>query len=313
MPRCSGGSLRSRKGVQWIEGPRTRSPEEWHPRPPRRGRPPRPTGPGFRGRRQRPYWSPHRDGGRVRGRGRGHVPAPPREPDGRGVRVGGALLRIGVTILPGSNCDRDALYAIELAGAEPVELWHADASLKGVDAVVVPGGFSYGDYLRPGAIARFTKVMGSLEEFAKSGGPILGICNGFQVLTEAHLLPGALLRNTGMRFVCTRTPVRFESVDTPWTALYEPGQEILLPVAHNEGNYFADERTLRELEVEGRVVLRYLDNPNGSLNDIAGICNESRNVVGLMPHPERVSDPILGSDAGLKVFESVLRFAGVGV
>src|SRR5918994_42274 len=175
--RYSGGSPRSRKGVRWIEGPRTRSSEEWHPRPAGRGRPPRPTGPGFRGRRQRPYRSPYRDGGRVRGRGRGHVPAPPREPDDRGVRVGGALLRIGVTIFPGSNCDRDALYAIELAGAEPVELWHADASLKGVDAVVVPGGFSYGDYLRPGAIARFSKVMGSLEEFATSGGPILGICN----------------------------------------------------------------------------------------------------------------------------------------
>jgi phosphoribosylformylglycinamidine synthase len=193
-------------------------------------------------------------------------------------------VRIGVTIFPGSNCDRDALYAIELAGAEPVELWHADASLKGVDAVVVPGGFSYGDYLRPGAIARFSKVMGPLEEFAKGGGPILGVCNGFQVLTEAHLLPGALLRNRSMRFVCKR-----------------------------EGNYFADEKSVSELEDEGRVVLRYLENPNGSLNAIAGICSEGRNVVGLMPHPERFSDAVLGSDRGLKVFESVLRSAGVGV
>ncbi len=227
--------------------------------------------------------------------------------------MGGPLLRIGVTVFPGSNCDRDALYGVERAGAEPVELWHADANLKGVDAVVVPGGFSYGDYLRPGAIARFAKVMGPLEEFAKSGGPVLGVCNGFQVLTEAHLLPGALLRNRSMRFVCTRVRTRVENTRTPWTSLFEPGDELTLPVAHNEGNYFADERTIAELEDEGRVVLRYLDNPNGSVNDIAGICNEGRNVVGLMPHPERASDPALGSAEGLKVFESVLRFAGVKV
>jgi len=151
--------------------------------------------------------------------------------------------------------------------------------------------------------------MGPLEAFAKEGGPVLGICNGLQVLTEAHLLPGALLRNTHMRFVCTRVRTRVEIRGTPWSSLFTVGEEITLPVAHNEGNYFADERTLQELEYEGRVVLRYLDNPNGSLNDIAGICNEERNVVGLMPHPERVSDPILGSDAGLKVFESVLSFA----
>ena len=218
-------------------------------------------------------------------------------------------MKIGIIVFPGSNCDRDALYAVERTGAEAIELWHADADLKSVDAVVVPGGFSYGDYLRPGAIARFSKVMGPLEAFAKEGGPILGICNGFQVLTEAHLLPGALLRNTHMRFVCTRVRTRVEIRETPWTSLFTVGDEITLPVAHNEGNYFADERTLQELEDEGRVVLRYLDNPNGSLNDIAGICNEGRNVVGLMPHPERVSDPILGSDAGLKVFESVLSFA----
>ena len=218
-------------------------------------------------------------------------------------------MKIGIIVFPGSNCDRDALYAVERAGAEAIELWHADTDLKSVDAVVVPGGFSYGDYLRPGAIARFSKMMGPLEAFAKEGGPILGICNGLQVLTEAHLLPGALLRNRHMRFVCTRVRARVENRETPWTSQFTVGDEIMLPVAHNEGNYFADERTLRELEDEGRVVLRYLDNPNGSLNDIAGICNESRNVVGLMPHPERVSDPILGSDAGLKVFESVLSFA----
>jgi phosphoribosylformylglycinamidine synthase subunit PurQ / glutaminase len=222
-------------------------------------------------------------------------------------------LRMGITVFPGSNCDRDALYAIERAGAEPVELWHADADLKGVDAVVVPGGFSYGDYLRPGAIARFAKVMGPLEEFAKSGGPVIGVCNGFQVLTEAHLLPGALLRNTSMRFVCRRVPVRVENTETPWTSLFERGDELTLPVAHNEGNYFADEKTIAELEDERRVVLRYLVNPNGSLNDIAGICSAERNVVGLMPHPERVSDVALGSDEGLKVFESVLTFVGAKV
>ena len=218
-------------------------------------------------------------------------------------------MKIGIIVFPGSNCDRDALYAVKRSGAEAIELWHADADLKSVDAVVVPGGFSYGDYLRPGAIARFSKVMGPLEAFANEGGPILGICNGLQVLTEAHLLPGALLRNTHMRFVCTRVRTRVEIRETPWTSLFTVGDEITLPVAHNEGNYFADERTLQELEDEGRVVLRYLGNPNGSLNDIAGICNEGRNVVGLMPHPERVSDPILGSDAGLKVFESVHSFA----
>ena len=222
-------------------------------------------------------------------------------------------MRIGVTVFPGSNCDRDTLFAIERAGAEPIELWHADADLKGVDAVLVPGGFSYGDYLRPGAIARFAKVMGPLEEFAKVGGPVIGICNGFQVLTEAHLLPGALLRNVGMRFVCKRVPVRVESAKTPWTSVFEPGDELTLPIAHNEGNYFADPRTLAELEDEGRVILRYLDNPNGSLNDIAGICNANRNVVGMMPHPERVSDDVLGSDEGLRVFKSVLQFAGAKV
>jgi phosphoribosylformylglycinamidine synthase subunit PurQ / glutaminase len=220
-------------------------------------------------------------------------------------------VRIGVTVFPGSNCDRDALYGVGRMGAEAVELWHADADLKDVDAVIVPGGFSYGDYLRPGAIARFANVMGPLEEFAKSGGPVLGVCNGFQVLTEAHLLPGALLRNTHMRFVCDRVRVRVESVDTPWTAGCEPGEELTLPVAHNEGNYFADPETIAELEGEGRVVLRYLENPNGSVNDIAGVCNEDRNVVGIMPHPERVCDPVLGSDEGLRILRSVLVGAGV--
>ena len=220
-------------------------------------------------------------------------------------------MRIGVTVFPGSNCDRDALHAVERMGADPVELWHADPDLKNVDAVIVPGGFSYGDYLRPGAIARFAKVMVPLEDFARSGGPVLGVCNGFQVLTEAHLLPGALLRNTNMRFVCDRVRVRIETTGTPWTAGCEAGEELTLPVAHNEGNYFADEATLAALEDEGRVVLRYLENPNGSMNDIAGVCNEGRNVAGIMPHPERVSDPALGSEEGLRILESVLVGAGV--
>jgi phosphoribosylformylglycinamidine synthase I len=220
-------------------------------------------------------------------------------------------LKIGVTILPGSNCDRDALHAVERMGAEPVELWHADADLKGSDAVIVPGGFSYGDYLRPGAIARFANLMAPLEDFARSGGPILGVCNGFQVLTEAHLLPGALLRNTGMRFVCRRIRVRVETTGTPWTSSCEQGEELTLPVAHNEGNYFADPATLVRLEDEDRVVLRYLENPNGSINDIAGICNEGRNVVGIMPHPERVSDSLLGSEEGMRILRSVLAGARV--
>ncbi|HEU4492925.1 MAG TPA: phosphoribosylformylglycinamidine synthase subunit PurQ [Rubrobacteraceae bacterium] len=220
-------------------------------------------------------------------------------------------MRIGVTVFPGSNCDRDALYAVERMGAAPVELWHADADLKGVDAVIVPGGFSYGDYLRPGAIARFAKVMAPLEGFARSGGPVLGVCNGFQILTEAHLLPGALLRNTAMRFVCRRVRVRVEATNTPWTSSCEPDEELSLPVAHNEGNYFADAATLARLEDERRVVLRYLENPNGSANDIAAICNEDRNVVGVMPHPERVSDRVLGSDEGLRILRSVLAGARV--
>jgi phosphoribosylformylglycinamidine synthase len=220
-------------------------------------------------------------------------------------------VRIGVTIFPGSNCDRDALYAVERMGAEPVELWHADADLKGSDAVIVPGGFSYGDYLRPGAIARFAKVMAALEDFTRSGGPVLGVCNGFQVLTEAHLLPGALLRNAGMRFVCRRVRVRVEATETPWTSSCEPGEELTLPVAHNEGNYFADPVTLEQIEADDRVVLRYLENPNGSANDIAGVCNEGRNVVGIMPHPERASDPALGSEEGIRILRSILAEARV--
>src|SRR5215210_4687267 len=248
--RCSAGLRRSNRRGRWIEGPCPRAPQERHPRPPGRGGAARTPRAWLRGGEDRTRRAPRRDGSRVGRRGPGHVSQTPRQPDDRGVRVGGPLLRIGVTVFPGSNCDRDALYAIERTGAEPVELWHADADLKGVDAVVVPGGFSYGDYLRPGAIARFAKVMGPLEEFAKGGGPVLGVCNGFQVLTEAHLLPGALLRNTHMRFICDRVRVRVESVATPWTAGCDPGEDLTLPVAHNEGNYFADAETIAKLEDE---------------------------------------------------------------
>jgi len=217
---------------------------------------------------------------------------------------------IGVIQFPGSCDERDAVAAAGRVG-EARLVWHEETDLSGLDGVIVPGGFSYGDYLRPGAIARFANVMGPLEEFAKGGGPVLGVCNGFQVLTEAHLLPGALLRNTHMRFVCDRVRVRVESIATPWTAGCDPDEELTLPVAHNEGNYFADPETLSLLEEEGRVVLRYLENPNGSANDIAGICNEGCNVVGIMPHPERVCDPALGSDEGLRILRSVLVGARV--
>jgi len=214
-------------------------------------------------------------------------------------------------LFPGSNCEHDVLEAVRALGGDAEICWHGDASLGAVDAVVVPGGFAHGDYLRPGAIARFANVMAPLEDFARSGGPILGVCNGFQVLAEAHLLPGALLRNTGMRFVCRRVRVRVETTETPWTSSCEPGEDLTLPVAHNEGNYFADPATLDQLEAEDRVVLRYLENPNGSANDIAGICNEGRNVVGIMPHPERVSDSLLGSKEGMRILRSVLAGARV--
>ena len=221
-------------------------------------------------------------------------------------------MKFGVVRFPGSCDEVDAVLACErVPGGSAQILWHGDPDLHGIEAVVVPGGFSYGDYLRPGAIARFAKVMVPLEEFAGDGGPVLGVCNGFQVLCEAHLLPGALLQNINMRFACDRVRVRVETTETPWTSGCERGEELTLPIAHNEGNYFADPETLARLEGEDRVVLRYLENPNGSANDIAGVCSEGRNVVGVMPHPERVSDPALGSDEGLRILRSVLAEARV--
>ncbi|MFD9451531.1 phosphoribosylformylglycinamidine synthase subunit PurQ [Streptomyces sp. NPDC059985] len=218
--------------------------------------------------------------------------------------------RIGVVTFPGTLDDCDSLRAVRLAGAEPVSLWHRDKDLHQVDAVVLAGGFSYGDYLRAGAISRFSPVMETIIEQAKGGMPVLGICNGFQVLTEAHLLPGAMLRNNHLHFICRDQKLRVENTETAWTGDYTAGQEISVPLKNMDGRYTADEHTLDELEAEGRVAFRYVDvNPNGSLRDIAGITNAAGNVVGLMPHPEHAVEPLIGTGRtdGLPFFTSVLK------
>jgi phosphoribosylformylglycinamidine synthase len=217
------------------------------------------------------------------------------------------MIRVGVVRFPGSNCDADTLRAARLAGAEAYYVWHRQASLDGADAVILPGGFAYGDYLRAGAIARFSPVMAAVREHAEAGGPVLGICNGFQILCEAGLLPGALMRNAGLTFVSRPVRVRVEAADTPFTSAYELGAIFQVPVAHGEGRYVLPPDGLRELEEEGRVVLRYLDNPNGAANDIAGITNPSRNVVGMMPHPERAADLAVGATEGAKTFQSIVQ------
>ena len=218
-------------------------------------------------------------------------------------------MRIGVVTFPGSLDDQDAARAVRIAGGEAVSLWHGDADLHGVDAVVLPGGFSYGDYLRCGAIARFAPVMGPLVDAANGGLPVLGICNGFQVLCESHLLPGALVRNDHLHFICRDQKLRIESTDTAWTSSYAEGQEIVVPLKNGEGGYVADEKTLDMLEGEGRVIARYLDlNPNGSRRDIAGISNARGNVVGLMPHPEHAVEALTGPTTdGLGFFTSILK------
>ena len=217
--------------------------------------------------------------------------------------------RIGVVLFPGSNCEHDAVEAIEALGGQAGIVWHGDHDLAGVDAVILPGGFAHGDYLRPGAIARFSPVMQAVEEFAKGGGPVVGICNGFQVLTEAHLLPGALQKNRGLTFLCQTVELEVAGTGSVLTRGIEPGTRLRVPINHFEGNYTCDPATLDELRSEGRVVLRYVDNPNGSVGDIAGITNAEGNVVGLMPHPERAVDPLSGSTDGAVLLRALLDSA----
>jgi phosphoribosylformylglycinamidine synthase len=220
--------------------------------------------------------------------------------------------RIGVVLFPGSNCEHDVVRALSMVGGADAELvWHGEHELRGFDMVVLPGGFAHGDYLRPGAIARFSPVMGALSRYAAEGGPVVGICNGFQVLTEAGLLPGALQKNAGLRFLCTTVPVTVCSASNVLTAGVPPGTRLELPINHFEGNYTCDPATLERLRAEERVVLRYAANPNGSVDDIAGVCNEAGNVVGLMPHPERACDPLTGNTDGEPLVRSMVA-AGAG-
>lgn len=230
-------------------------------------------------------------------------------------------MRVGIVTFPGSNCDYDAYHAVvDMLGEEAVYLWHRDRDLRGADVVILPGGFSYGDYLRAGAIARFSPIMHEVAAHARRGAPVLAICNGFQIACEAGLLPGALARNASLKFVCAPVTLRVENSHTPFTSAYGAGQSITIPIAHGDGRYTVDAETLARLEDRGRVVFRYAPdplqaaeayNPNGSLNDIAGIINEADNVLGLMPHPERAVDPLIGSRDGLPLFESILNHVGV--
>jgi len=232
-------------------------------------------------------------------------------------------MKFAVVVFPGSNCDHDAYHAAKhVLGQEAALVWHKDTSLGGADAVILPGGFAHGDYLRTGAIARFSPVMAEVQKFAAAGGPVLGICNGFQVLLEAGLLPGAMLRNNVLQFRCEHVYVRVEQTDTPFTAACTSGQVLRIPIAHGEGNYYAEPDVIDRLEKHRQVIFRYATasgevadaaNPNGSVNNIAGLCNEQRNVVGLMPHPERACELAVGSADGLVLFESVVRsLTGVG-
>ncbi len=219
-------------------------------------------------------------------------------------------MKFGVIVFPGSNCDHDAFFAVSGNLGERAEfIWHDSADLGDVDAVILPGGFSYGDYLRCGAIAKFSPVMQAVKRFAADGGPVLGICNGFQILVETGLLPGALIRNRSLKFVCRDVHLRTETTNSPFTAAAQKGEILRMPIAHGEGCYYADDPTLDELQAEDRVAFRYLDNPNGSLRDIAGVLSRERNVMGMMPHPERATEALMGSSDGLTVFESMLRVA----
>jgi phosphoribosylformylglycinamidine synthase len=219
-------------------------------------------------------------------------------------------MRFGVIVFPGSNCDHDAFYAVGTNLGQPVEyIWHDSSTLGAVDAVILPGGFAYGDYLRCGAIAKFSPVMKAVRRFANDGGLVLGVCNGFQILVEAGLLPGALIRNRGLKFICREVRLKVETTDSPFTSAARKGQTLRMPIAHGEGCYFAEERTLDELEAEDRIAFRYDGNPNGSLRDIAGILSRERNVMGMMPHPERATEPLMGSSDGLTVFQSMMGAA----
>ncbi len=220
------------------------------------------------------------------------------------------MISVGVIVFPGSNCEHDVVEAIGALGGEARLVWHGDNALGDVDAVVLPGGFAHGDYLRPGAIARFSPIMADVARFVAGGGPVLGICNGFQILTEAGLLPGALQKNRGLRFLCSTVAVRVETIQSPLTARASTGTVLRLPINHFEGNYTCDASTLAELRADDRVVLRYLDNPNGSTDDIAAVCSAARNVVGLMPHPERAVDPLGASQDGRLLLSSLLSAAG---
>jgi len=226
-------------------------------------------------------------------------------------------MKFGVVVFPGSNCDHDAFYAVGNVLEKPVEfIWHRSQDLANCDAIILPGGFAYGDYLRTGAIARFSPVMKAVEKFARGGGMVLGICNGFQILLEAGLLPGAMMRNSGLRFICRQIYIRVEQTDTPFTSVAAQGQILRIPIAHSDGNYSCDEETLASLEKNREVIFRYTTpdgsddaagNPNGSMNNIAGICNRERNIAGLMPHPERAVESALGSSDGLVIFRSMVE------
>jgi phosphoribosylformylglycinamidine synthase I len=231
-------------------------------------------------------------------------------------------MTFGIVVFPGSNCDHDAYHAAKhVLGQDAEFIWHKDEDLKGADVLILPGGFSYGDYLRTGAIARFSPIMQAVRAFAARGGPVLGICNGFQILLEAGLIPGAMLRNRSVKFQCEHVHVRVEQLDTPFTGACRPGQVLRLPIAHGEGNYFAPPDVIARLEANRQVIFRYTNaagqvtdeaNPNGSAAAIAGLCNEARNVVGLMPHPERACESALGSADGLRVFESAVESIKTG-
>jgi len=226
-------------------------------------------------------------------------------------------MRFGVVIFPGSNCDYDCYYVIkEVMGQDVSFIWHKEENLKGYDCIVLPGGFSYGDYLRTGAIARFSPVMRGIEKFAREGGLVIGICNGFQILLEAGILPGAMRKNESLHFICKSIYIRVENNNTPFTRIFQKGQVLKIPIAHFEGNYYADSQTLKKLKEDNQIVFRYCDkegrilseaNPNGSVEAIAGICNEEGNVLGMMPHPERASEAILGSEDGRGIWESIIE------